>query len=362
MSRARDQGIASLGAVAMAEWVWYGRGVLPTICRLGLTPLALVFGAIVARRTARFDRGDGVLPTALPSVSIGNLTVGGTGKTPFAAWCVGALRHAGGHPAVIMRGVGDDEWRVHALLNPEVPVVKNPDRRDGVREAASQGADLAVLDDAFQHRRAARDADVVLVSADRWGGTPRLLPAGPFREPLRALRRASLVVVTVKDPHRAPVQQTRAAVEQAAPGVPVVVVELRRGGLRRVSAGDGAVSAEEPMEEPVEALRDATVLAVSAIGHPEPFERVIADHARACTVMRFPDHHPFRAADVQRILHASEGAQRVVCTLKDAVKLAPLWPASAIPLWYLSQTVVVRENARALQALLDRLLAVRGVR
>lgn len=347
-----------MAMASSAEWVWYGRGVLPGACRAALWPLSALFGAVVALRNARFDRGDGVYPTALPTLSIGNLTVGGTGKTPFAAWCIGALRKGGATPVVVMRGVGDDEWRVHTLLNPGVPVIRNPDRVAGVQEATSLGADVTVLDDGFQHRRAARDVDVVLVAADRWDGVPRLLPAGPFREPLRALQRASLIVLTVKDADRAPLDEVRAAVRAAAPSVPVVVVGLTGGGLRRVSVEQDAAAPEEPLD----ALRGTSVVAVSAIGHPAPFERLVAVHAERCTTIRFPDHHAYRAADIERVLHAAQGAQHVVCTLKDAVKLAPLWPASAIPLWYLSQTVVVRENAGALQALLDRLLAARGVR
>lgn len=352
----RSVAVASVASVA--AWVWSARGVLPRACRAALFPLSVLFGAVVARRNARFDRGDGVHPAALPTVSIGNLTVGGTGKTPFAAWCVRVLRHGGATPAVVMRGVGDDEWRVHALLNPGVAVIRNPDRVAGVQEAASLRADIAVLDDAFQHRRAARDVDVVLVAADAWGGPPRLLPAGPFREPLSALQRASLIVLTVKDAASAPLETVRAAVHAAAPTVPVVVAALESGALRRVSADPSAPVPEEPLE----VLRGTSVVAVSAIAHPSPFERAIADAAQRCTTVRFPDHHHFRPVDVRRVLHAASGAQRVVCTLKDAVKLAPLWPASAIPLWYLSQTVVVRENAEALQALLDRLLAARGIR
>ena len=354
----RCEALARGGQHAFTYRVWAGQGRGARIVRACLTPVAALFGVVVSARNARFDRGTGVRPTALPALSIGNLTVGGTGKTPVAAWCVGVLRSAGAAPAVVMRGVGDDEWRVHTLLNPGAPVIRTPDRVAGVEEAAAQGADVVVLDDAFQHRQAARAADVVLVSADSWGERIRLLPAGPWREPLHALRRATAVVITVKDPERAQVGAVRDAVERAAPGLPVVLVELCSDTLCHASDTGHA----EPRRAPVSELRQQAVLAVSAIGNPEPFERALGRHAQSVTPVRFPDHHHFSASDVRQLVHAAARTDRVVCTLKDAVKLAPEWPASATPLWYLSQTVVVRENAEALHAVLDRLLALRGVR
>src|SRR3954470_7648563 len=128
-----------------------------------------MFGAVVGARDILYDAG--WLPaaaTSIPAVSIGNLTVGGTGKTPIAAWVARGLALRGAHPAVILRGYGDDEPLVHARLNPDIPVVTGADRVVTVNEAARRGADIAVLDDAFQHRRVQRMADLVLVSADRW--------------------------------------------------------------------------------------------------------------------------------------------------------------------------------------------------
>ena len=98
----------------------------------------------------------------------------------------------GAQPAVVLRGYGEDEPLVHERLNPSIPVIVNPDRARAVALAAARGATIAVLDDAFQHRAIRRDADLVLVSADRWTPDVRVLPAGPWREPLTALRRATL--------------------------------------------------------------------------------------------------------------------------------------------------------------------------
>jgi tetraacyldisaccharide 4'-kinase len=111
--------------------------------RSALLPASWVFGAIVARRNARFDAAT-LRRAALPSLSVGNLTVGGTGKTPVAAWCVEQLRARGARPAIVMRGVGDDEWRVHGLLNPGTPVIVSADRSDGVFTARARAGRIVL--------------------------------------------------------------------------------------------------------------------------------------------------------------------------------------------------------------------------
>ena len=122
---------------------------------------------------------------------------------------------------------------VHMLLNPGVPVYVAPDRRDGMLVAKTKGADCAVLDDAFQHRMAARVADLVLLSADSWRGTVHLLPVGPFREPLSSLARASLAIVTVKAADETRVDDVLDTIKRAVPSVPTAVVRLVLGELRR---------------------------------------------------------------------------------------------------------------------------------
>ena len=144
----------------------------------------MAYGAAMRARHGLYDSG--ALPSAspeLPVLSIGNLTVGGTGKTPVAAWVAGQLRSRS-RPAILLRGYGGDEVHVHARLNPGIPVIANADRVAGVRQALAQGADVVVADDAFQHRQLRRTADVVLVSVEQMLRPRRLLPAGPWREPL----------------------------------------------------------------------------------------------------------------------------------------------------------------------------------
>src|SRR5205814_8266037 len=180
----------------VVERVWFGDDILARAARVALAPSEALYRVSMGVREALYDAG--VLAThdpVLPTLSVGNVTVGGTGKTPVAAWIATELIERGARPAIVLRGYGDDEPLVHARLNPTVPVIVAADRVQGIARARDAGATIAVLDDAFQHRQVSREADVVLVSADGWSPAPRLLPAGAVREPVAALRRATIVVV-----------------------------------------------------------------------------------------------------------------------------------------------------------------------
>lgn len=366
-----------MSLATFAEATWEGESLGARSLRVCLAPLSWLYGAVVSRRNARYDART-PRKAALPAVSIGNLTVGGTGKTPVAAWCVQQLRARGANPAIVLRGVGDDEWRVHGLLNPGHPVVVSADRHAGMFVARTRGADCVVLDDAFQHRQAARVADIVLMSADRWTGHCRLLPAGPFREPLTSLQRAALVVITVKAADTARVEALRAAIETSAPDVPVAIIRLVPDRLQlavalaeRERSTAGASKAHRPdargrprdglLVHPASWLRGQEVMAVSAVGDPQSFEAQLAAlGASLRSARRFPDHHAFTAADAATLARDAAGTAGVICTLKDAVKLGPLWPREAPLLWYLSQSVVVDRGAEALDRVFTRLLAARA--
>lgn len=340
------------GRRGLAERVWSGTSVLARTARLALAPFEGAYRGLVALRGGLYDVG--LLPsraTALPAISIGNLSVGGTGKTPFAAHVAAELRERGARPAIVLRGYGGDEPLVHATLNPGVPVVVSADRVAGVARARILGADVAVLDDAFQHRRAQRLVDVVLVSADRWTDARRLLPAGPWRESARALRRATMAVVTRKAASPEDAERVREALIAVAPSLPVAVAHLMAGELRQ-AAGPGS--------QPVSTLQGARVHVIAAIGDPTAFLRQLeASGAIVAGTAIYPDHHPFTENEVTRIALGAGDAALVLCTLKDAVKIAPHWPAGAARLWYVSQQVVVEREAGALSALLDGLLAAR---
>jgi tetraacyldisaccharide 4'-kinase len=334
------------------ERLWYGESAADRLARGVLAPAAWSYGAVTAARNALYDRG--ILKAhspALPALGLGNLSVGGTGKTPIAAWAAARLRAAGARPAVVLRGYGDDEPLVHARLNPEVVVVTDADRVRGVLEARALGADCAILDDAFQHRRIARSADWVLVAAEQWREGLRMLPAGPLREPLRSLRRAGVLVVTRKS---AP----RELADEVA-GRLVRYLHDRHAVAICHLAPYAVVNADTAEREPLSWLMDRELTAVAAVGVPSSFFSQLSAQGAKLDPMPFPDHHPFDARDVARIVRSGTRRDGVICTLKDAVKLGPLWPRAGPTLWYVSQRAVVERGGAALDASLEVILAAR---
>lgn len=315
-----------------------------------LTPLSWMFAAVTSVRNMMFDRG--LLRThalGLPAVSVGNVSVGGTGKTPVAAWVAAELLSMGARPAILLRGYGADEPLVHARLNPGVPVIANPDRVAGAEQARAQGATVLVLDDAFQHRRARRDVDLVLVAAEQ-GGAHRLLPAGPFREGRGAVRRAHLIIVTRKSATRAEAEGVAAAWTAFAGSPASVLVALVPGALRPLQAGEASL--------PLETLRGKRVLAVSAIGAPEAFEAQLRAAGAIVESAAYPDHHPFSDRDIANLEGRARGTDLAICTLKDAVKLEPRWPRQGPGVWYLSQAVEVERGGAQIREALQRLVPV----
>ena len=330
------------------EKVWAGDSAADNLVRAFLTPFELAFRGIVAVRAGLYENGIFKSRSSpITVVSIGNLTVGGTGKTPVAAWIASRLAESGRSPAIILRGYGGDETLVHKVLNPSVPVLEATDRVSGIQVAADAGADVAILDDAFQHRRAARDVDIVLISADDWGKTRRLLPAGPFREPADGVRRASLVIITRKTAPDRKVEEVESFVRRTAPTSLVAVARLEPNELVQVGLR------EQKFETVV--LSGKRVLAVAGIANPRAFfEQLEAVGAQVVT-MAFPDHYAFTRSEVMDIAAKAAGFDYVVCTLKDAVKIGPQWPADAGLLWYVSLSVNVERGEAAIGEILSRL-------
>lgn len=332
----------------MIEQIWKGKGVGAQFARIALTPLEGLYRGVVGIRRALYDSGVlAVIESPIPVVSVGNLSVGGTGKTPVSAWIAARLAARGMSPAIVMRGYGGDESMVHTRMNPGVPVIVAPDRVEGIAMAATSGADIAVLDDAFQHRKASRDVDFVLVSADDWSDGPRMLPAGPFREPMSSLRRASAVIITRKSASDQQVASVTRAVSATVAHLPIAIVRLELAEL---------LSATHPSASmPVSSLSGHNALAVAAIGNAGAFFQQLGAAGISVVQMPFPDHRAFSGGDIAEIVARSEGRDAVICTLKDAVKLGPMWPAGSTPLWYVSLAVRVESGEAAIDDLLMRL-------
>ncbi|HEX6317200.1 MAG TPA: tetraacyldisaccharide 4'-kinase [Gemmatimonadaceae bacterium] len=331
--------------------VWSGDSVWAVLARASLAPASLLFRLATTARNALYDRGTlPVIRAGIPVVSVGNLAVGGTGKTPVSAWFVSELAARGAQPAIILRGYGGDEPLVHERLNPGVRVITGADRVSGARIAAAAGADVAVLDDAFQHRRLARDEDIVLVSADRWREPIRVLPAGPWREQLASMARATFVIVTRK---AAGMPDAAALLDRLAPLTRTglgAVVSLELGDLH--DAVTGAV-------RPLSVLRETRVLVAAGIGDPAALAAQLRQAGADVTMRSFSDHHVYESSDIANLVRDAHTVDHVVSTLKDAVKLAPRWPREGPPLWYVSLRCRIDAGQAEVYAMLDRILAAR---
>ena len=301
-------------------------GPAATVARLGLAALSGLYRAGLAVRNLQFRMPGAVRRAPCPVVSVGNLTVGGTGKTPMVAYLARLVVEMGGRPVIVSRGYGTQSGRPNeeaqelAQLCPGVPHIQNPDRCRALQEwAAANPCDLAILDDGFQHRRLARDLDIVLIDALRPFGFGRLLPRGLLREPVSALRRAGMVIITRAEladaADVAKLRQTLAAAVR--PGTPVLVAEHRVTGVRMP---DGSL-------QDASWLRGQDVAAACGIGNPDAFRRTLkGTGARVTLFDAYPDHHAYSAADLARLVRsaADAGLKTLVTTGKDYVKWRPL--------------------------------------
>ena len=386
------------------------RGPAATLARAGLSILSLLYRAGLAVGNLRFRLPGGVQSAGLPVVSVGNLSVGGTGKTPMVALIARLATEAGARPLIVSRGYGatvggaNEEARELERLCPGVPHVQNPDRLRAIAEYYSDSArrvsapaaktdgdaagtetrrageaethptfpsvtlsrpegpcegsrrgrglgdgqrqqpqrdssaslregrndnvekmpNLVILDDGYQHRRVARDLNIVLIDALRPFGCGAgdfgcTLPRGILREPLSALERADLAVITRAElvDAAALTRIKQSLARRLRPGVPVLVAEHRPTGLRML---DGS-------RRPVDWLRGQDVAAACGIGNPEAFRGTLQSlGARVRLFETFRDHHAYTAADLVRLLSAADaaGVKVLVTTGKDYVKWQPL--------------------------------------
>ncbi len=325
------------------------RPALGWVSRLGLGPLAAaawVYGRVQAVRRWAYRRR--LLPSwraGAPVISVGNILVGGTGKTPCVEAVCRMLLDAGRRPAVISRGYGgrfDGPWAAvsdgdRVLMDPVdagdepvllaarlpgVPVLVGRDRRKPARAAVDRyGADVLVLDDGFQHLRLRRDLDIVTVDVRNPLGNGHCLPRGLLREGPAALADADVVLLTRTrgvDPAR--IAAVRADLSRYADGAPILCTGHVPVGLVDPASGE---------TRPLRDLSGRKVLAFAGIGYPEPFFRELeALGARVLEAVPFPDHHPYTRADLEQLDRWAGlmNAQVLVTTEKDAVRLAPLLP------------------------------------
>ena len=310
------------------------RGPAAAMMRLGLRVAEVPYSLAVGWRNRRYDRKAAVVyRVPVPVVSVGNLTLGGTGKTPMVEWIVAWLRRHDVRVAVVSRGYGseggdrnDEALELEQKL-PGVPHLQDPDRVAAARAAVDRlDCQVIVLDDAFQHRRIARDLDVLMLDALEPFGFGHVFPRGTLREPVGGLRRAEVVVLSRADmlepPKRA---RIRAEVLRHAPKA--LWAEAIHAP-RTLLACDGR-------QEPLESLRGRPVAAFCGIGNPAGFRHTLEQCGYEPAGFReFPDHHRYTRADLESLADWTGrlDAAAAVCTQKDLVKLnvdrlghRPLW-------------------------------------
>lgn len=322
-------------------WIWRASTKGAAAFGLALTPLEMAFAAGVAARNRRYDTGRSPIRSAgVPVVSVGNLAVGGSGKTPMAAWFATWFLRRGVTPGIVTNGYGLDEELLHRQWNPGAPVAADRHRVRAVAAIVEQGAQVVILDDGFQHRGLGRDLDLVLVAAEH--PTPvRLLPRGPYREPERALTRAGGVIVTRRIASFGAARR-RARGLEAAHGLRSALVSLESA---RWSDLAGA-----PASAPEEAA-----LVLSGIARPWEFHGLLAREFPRMEMesMTFSDHHRYSAADIAAIARRAHG-RPVVTTAKDAVKLRPL-SEHGVDARVLHLEVVIEKGRRWLEGALGEL-------
>jgi tetraacyldisaccharide 4'-kinase len=336
---------------AAARRAWEGRTPGARAVRAALVPAAVAYGAATALRNRLYDSG-WLASRRVPAhvISVGNLTVGGSGKTPTALWLAERLVARGRRPGIVARGYGKRRQGVVVVGAGDGPIVGPEDGGDeavllarrfrgpvvtGERRAEAAavacrrfGLDTIVLDDGFQHRALARDADLVLATAEALTAWP--LPAGPLREAAGGLARARAIL----------------AVDGPSPVARVPVFRATLHPVALVTPSD-----EGWKDDPV-TPGPAPVVAVAGIARPERFLATLrAAGAVVDDALLFPDHHAYSAGDWDRIV-ARAGGRGVITTEKDLVKLAPL--ADAARLRALRVALVVEDGERLVDLLLAR--------
>ncbi len=302
----------------VATWIWSGRSPLARLTRLALIPGSWAWRLGVGLRAKAHALH--WLPTHIPSaptIAVGNLTVGGSGKTPIASWIAGYYARQGVRPAVVLRGYGGDEGDVHRLRVPDAIVVENPDRVAGAEAAVAQGAQVVVLDDAFQRLDVGRDLNIAVISAESSRAARWTLPAGPWREPWTALQRADLVVATRKRATPEASIEILHEVRALFPGMRLAAARLSLTGFQLLRSGRAV---------PARALDRARLVVGAGIADPRTFARQCEELGARVRLLPFPNHHAYTERDVRRLLHAAGGVDYVVVTQKDAVKLRHRWP------------------------------------
>ncbi|MGM0564159.1 MAG: tetraacyldisaccharide 4'-kinase [Pseudomonadota bacterium] len=318
----------------MLQRLWYWQHPLVARC---LSPLSVPLRPLIAARRRWWQRGERRYRPPVPLVVVGNISVGGTGKTPFLIWLAETLRDEGWRVGVISRGygarpgtwprrvsadsqawqVGDEPLMIYQALNRDdltpVSVVVGPNRAEDIRQLlAETPVDVLLSDDGLQHYAVDRDVEIAVVDAARGLGNGQLLPFGPLREPPGRLAEVDWVVAN------------------GGHFGDAVTMQLRPGQLRPLAGG---------ADEALASWRGRAVHAVAGIGHPQRFFDSLRAAGLQVREHAFPDHHQYRPGELQ-----FDDDWPVIMTEKDAVKCRQLSPDR---LWYLPVSAELPEGFKS---------------
>jgi tetraacyldisaccharide 4'-kinase len=332
-----------------------------------LPPLSALYGAVTRARLTLYRRGTFRTTTLdRPVISVGNITTGGTGKTPLVEWVARTLAAEGKKVCILTRGYGRSHPDRHVLVSDGQTVFATASEAgdeayllaknlegvaavisDANRAAAGKDAikhlnpDCFVLDDGFQHLRLARDLNIVTIDATNpWGGDS-LLPYGRLREPRSSLSRADCLVITRADQAEG-IQSLRSELAQLTGGCPQFLSSMRTVRIARLS--DSSKSPELPKRS----------AAFCAVGNPQSFFTQLRDEGQGLSFTKaFTDHYSYTQKDLDRLVNAAKkaGAEALITTAKDAVKLQSL--TIAMPCYILEISIDV-ENSEELRELIRR--------
>jgi tetraacyldisaccharide 4'-kinase len=345
--------------------MWRNRG----LSRL-LYPFSWTYRCAVAIRNARFDRNKN-RSVALPArvISVGNITVGGTGKTPLVISLAEWLQKRGKEVAILSRGYGRKTPEVltvsdghYALTDPtvagdepvlmasrlhKIPVIVGKNRLSAGQMCIDQyGSKILILDDGFQHRQIKRNLDIVVIDALEPFGNRWLLPAGPLREPLKSLARADVVILSRTD--------------LAEGHCDAVVSQVRRFTdapiFHAIHWAKDWIEISTHKTFALEELCGRFCLAFSGIGNPDAFHHTLSKVGiKMVGFLRYPDHHLFTEKDLNHILLKAEkkGAVAIITTEKDGVRLPSVW-RPRIPVYALRVEFRLDEGREALTQMIER--------
>lgn len=331
-----------------------------------LSFLSNIYGRIVDSRNRRFDEGDtAVVDIGVRTISVGNITTGGTGKTPVTIRLAELLAGRGKRVGILTRGYGrhserqrvvvsdgrkvladaatggDEPVMMAARLIGKAVVIADADRASAGEWAAKEfGINVFVLDDGFQHRRVRRDLDIVCIDALDPFGDEKLLPKGRLREPLEGLARASFLLVNRAETAARIRRKTRAEIlaeismrlAEYAPGIPVIGTTTRFARMTPLDRYLAGLGVDASSGYDIGSMANKKGFAFCGLGRPEAFfEKLRADNFELAGKRAFADHHRYSRREIAGLVREAQaaGADYLLTTAKDAVKLAAVQPDMA---------------------------------